>query len=355
MDGTLLKKIDTGAGPCNGLSTPAVVDVDSDMAVDYVYAGDLRGNLWKFDLRDSNPANWDIAFKDSLSKPAPLFSVPDKAITSKPEVMLHCGADIRYGCSQQVSTGYMVFFGTGRYLSGQDRLSADEHYVFGIWDYGHDDDDSAYPGQFNEGSSPQLSNMHPNIQLKEQTVVFSDYWSGKYMRVLSDNSPNWIISCTGPSNSYPKPDSSESANAGWYFKLPRAGERIISDLMIRDGKLLFTSFIPNASPCSGGGNSIIHIIDACTGGRLKASFWDLNNDRKIDINDLIDFGFTDKNGNPLLLGPSGMEMSGLLYKPVLAPMADAPLEIEIFSSSAGNIETVFKTEEAAGMIYWRQW
>jgi type IV pilus assembly protein PilY1 len=358
MDGTLLKKIYTDIGQCNGLSTPAVVDIDSNMTADYVYAGDLNGNLWKFDIRDRDPTNWDIAFKDGMGNPAPLFSIPGKPITSKPEVMFHCGPDtgpaVGPGCAGQTHTGYMIFFGTGKYISAQDRSSADQQYLFGIWDYGHDDDESAYLGQFREGESPQLSNMHPDIQLKEQTVVFSDYWSGTFMRVLSDNNPNWSMSCTGQSN-FPTLDPSAPANAGWYFKLPMTGERIINDLILRDGILLFTSFIPNTSPCSGGGNSIVHIIDACTGGRLKMPFWDINKDGKIDTKDLVDCGLRDEDGIPIPLAPSGMEMPGLLHKPVLVRMPDNPVEIQIFSSSAGNIETVLKTAEPTGMFYWRQW
>jgi type IV pilus assembly protein PilY1 len=63
VDGTLIRKIHTQATGCNGLSTPALVDINWDNRLDYVYAGDLNGNMWKFDLTDSNPDNWDVAYK----------------------------------------------------------------------------------------------------------------------------------------------------------------------------------------------------------------------------------------------------------------------------------------------------
>ena len=62
--GNLVAKLDTGVGNAqrpagvtwdNGLSTPAFVDIDADRIVDFAYAGDLYGNMWKFDLRDANP------------------------------------------------------------------------------------------------------------------------------------------------------------------------------------------------------------------------------------------------------------------------------------------------------------
>jgi type IV pilus assembly protein PilY1 len=61
--GHLLRSINTQAGGCNGLSSPTPIDVDFDGLVDYVYAGDLNGNLWKFDLTDASASNWDVAYK----------------------------------------------------------------------------------------------------------------------------------------------------------------------------------------------------------------------------------------------------------------------------------------------------
>ena len=60
--GAVIREIDTGVGGDNGLSNPTPVDVDGDRIIDYVYAGDLRGNMWKFDVTSSNSADWDVAF-----------------------------------------------------------------------------------------------------------------------------------------------------------------------------------------------------------------------------------------------------------------------------------------------------
>ncbi|MGN7612950.1 PilC/PilY family type IV pilus protein [Magnetococcales bacterium HHB-1] len=57
-DGSLIKKISTGG---QGLATPAVADVDGNAVADYAYAGDLQGNMWKFDLSSSDPADWSVA------------------------------------------------------------------------------------------------------------------------------------------------------------------------------------------------------------------------------------------------------------------------------------------------------
>ena len=75
--GHLIRSITTGVGnnslsTVNGLATPLTVDANGDRIVDAIYAGDYQGNMWKFDVSDSNPNNWKVAFTAS-SQPAPLF------------------------------------------------------------------------------------------------------------------------------------------------------------------------------------------------------------------------------------------------------------------------------------------
>ena len=102
----ILKKFETGAVSiadpfyhvswCNGMSSPAVIDVNFDGVIDYVYAGDLNGNLWKFDLRDADNNNWAISYGGH-----PMYQAIDpygtpQMITSEPDVMKHCD-DFRSG------------------------------------------------------------------------------------------------------------------------------------------------------------------------------------------------------------------------------------------------------------------
>jgi hypothetical protein len=163
--GDLLKSINTQAGTCNGLSSPTPIDVDFDGLVDYVYAGDLNGNLWKFDLTDASASNWDVAYKGAPytngvgTNPEPLFQarspqgVP-QPITSKPDVMDWC-----------TTHGYMVTFGTGKWLGGFDYTNKTTQTLYGIWDYGDDDDDSEYLGVFDRGATPELSNQLDSVIL----------------------------------------------------------------------------------------------------------------------------------------------------------------------------------------------
>jgi len=86
---------------------------------------------------------------------------------------------------------------------------------------------------------------------------------------------------------------------------------------------------------------------------LASAQFDITKDRLIDTNDLIDIGLVDGSGNPILVAPSGIRRSGMLHSPVFVRFPDRPVEMKIFSSSAGTTETIFETIEPRGMFYWR--
>jgi len=130
-------KIDTGVGSTatpNGLATPAPVDINGDSVVDFVYAGDLQGNLWKFDLRGTNTAAWGVAYQTG-GTPLPLFtactaspctSSNRQPITVRPEITRHPAGE----------KGFMVYFGTGKYIETGDNATSGEptQTFYGIWD-----------------------------------------------------------------------------------------------------------------------------------------------------------------------------------------------------------------------------
>jgi type IV pilus assembly protein PilY1 len=149
-------------------------------------------------------------------------------------------------------------------------------------------------------------------------------------------------------------------HAGWYFDLPinqgNAGhERIISDVIIRSGNVIAITFRPNRdNPCSAGGSSIVHELNACTGARLSKAQFDINNDNLIDDNDLINIGTPE---DPTLVPPTGLDIPGRLFQPVILtiPRTDGPdIEAKYFSSTSGSIPIVRETAEKRGIFYWRQ-
>ena len=136
------------------------------------------------------------------------------------------------------------------------------------------------------------------------------------------------------------------------------GERVVKDVQIRDGKAIIISIIPNTDACSGGGNSIVHEMDAATGGRLDEAQFDINDDGVIDENDLVtptdpdSHGLRDANGDPIKIAPTGHQFTGILYPPVYLTMPDKEREMKLFSTSAGTTATMFETSERKQMVYW---
>ncbi len=186
--GALLKKIIVGDGPNNGLSTTIPVDVDNDYKLDYLYAGDLKGNLWKFDMSDSDYNNWDVAYKDTDSNPAPLFRTQNtgsgrQPITVRPEVVTPS--------STGPTHGYMVLFGTGKYLTAADLSDTTQQTIYGVWDYGDNADDAEYLGAFDPTHlTTPLSNQADGVTLLRQekaTTLGDVYIVAAFTTSVNDN------------------------------------------------------------------------------------------------------------------------------------------------------------------------
>ncbi|MBI5062619.1 MAG: hypothetical protein HZB87_03890, partial [Desulfatitalea sp.] len=178
----------TGTGEDNGLAVPALIDVNLDRCVDYAYAGDLKGNLWKFDLTASDPAGWGVAYGEDLDgdgviaaaagdRPQPLFAAPGQPITGRPDVMAMSGACAPGGA------GYMVIFGTGRYLGVNDRYDNSRQSIYGIWDFGDDGDDSEHLGAIADRSTGLLSS---GLFLAPRQVAAQLTQEGSQYRQLSE-------------------------------------------------------------------------------------------------------------------------------------------------------------------------
>ncbi|HFA2320985.1 TPA: pilus assembly/adherence protein PilC, partial [Neisseria gonorrhoeae] len=108
--GTPIRKIDVKDGK-GGLSSPTLVDKDLDGTVDIAYAGDRGGNMYRFDLSDSNPDKWSVSTIFEGGKP----------ITSAPAV-------------SRLADKRVVIFGTGSDLTEDDVLDTKEQYIYGIFD-----------------------------------------------------------------------------------------------------------------------------------------------------------------------------------------------------------------------------
>jgi len=254
------------AGTPNGFAPPFVADVDGNGAADYIYAGDLRGNLFKFDVRSTTAANWALATNRVVLFTARDASGVAQPITSPVEAVLHSNGQ-----------GFVVTFGTGKYLEPTDpNPPFQEQTQYGIWD---------------KNDSPTTVSVQTTItgrtQLLQQTFITGVSATGGDFLVITQNQPDWS-SDTSP----PTADDAPTKHVGWYLDLapPNAGTRVVSRPVVQAGRLIFTTLIPSTTTCQFGGTSDLWAIDPITGARIDAPVFDTNGDGALNNADMVNVG-----------------------------------------------------------------
>lgn len=250
LEGNLLKSLEVQGtvGVANGLSSAKLGDFNADGVADYAYAGDLQGNMWRFDLLRSG-RSVDAPFtRDDDSETAisdfkvayggnPLFratfnSTP-QPITSAPSLVLH-----------PTGTGYLVVFGTGKFFETGDKEGNKTiaQTVYGIWDKQTRGQPSSNPG-INRSSLQQQS-------ISEQTTVSAADGSTRQGRVISNNAMDW------------------STQNGWYLNLVQNDGEMVVENMSQLGRTIFMqSLVPNDDPCGDGAANWTYALNPFTGGR----------------------------------------------------------------------------------------
>ncbi len=230
--GAVIREIDTGAGSAaqpNGLFAPTAILGADGKSIAYVYAGDLLGNVWKFDLTATNPASWTVKR---------LFQAKSADGTGVPQPITG-GVTI---ATNPVTFKRWVFFGTGSFMTVAD-TNDKTPLKQGI--YGFEDTDAQL----------QYTDL-----VKRTMINTGATQSGYPVRTFEA-----------------KADLNPGAK-GWYVSLPANGERIVQDAQLLANALVTASMIPATNICDATGTGYINAVDAFTGTSLGTSLFDLNND-----------------------------------------------------------------------------
>ncbi|MES9904781.1 MAG: PilC/PilY family type IV pilus protein [Sedimenticola sp.] len=333
--GALISTVTVDTTGNNGLSTASPVDTNGDGIIDVIYAGDLKGNMWKFIPSDSVTGTWISAFSSS-----PLFTAPAdatgyaQAITSRPEVGLHPNG----------LPGLMVYFGTGKYIETTDNAAGtDVQRFYGIWDVWNSGSTSSYTDA--DGVSPGAT---PSITVSGDNLLQQCVTTGTYAETCASNAASTTgellqnfdvrFVSTHTISSWNWDSTKLSGKMGWYIDLPERGERQVTSSLLRGGRIIFITTIPSDHACSYGGASWLMELDAADGSALGIPVFDLDGDGDFDADDSKS---VDSDGDGVMdaqLDPSSKRSPAILQTPSILPSPDGKKEFKYSSSSKATID-----------------
>ena len=240
--------VSTGIGGDNGLSGVNAWSSAGNSIVDTVYAGDLRGNLWRF-----SPVAGTSALMYAAGATKPITATP--LVARNPRTLQT-----------------WVFVGTGRYLNSADMASKNVQTWYGLIDRGTTITDG----------------------LNEVDIVAEGQVGGRDVRVIerltTTGTNGWYMNLLPPSGT-------------------QLGERMVVPNFFQGLTLIGTTRIPDSDDvCSPSGKGFTMAIDPFTGGRLSGGFFDANNDGNVDAGDSLNgapvsgIGFNSSPNNPIFLG-----------------------------------------------------
>jgi type IV pilus assembly protein PilY1 len=276
------------AGTGNGIGYVTAADLDGDHITDFVYAGDLLGNVWRFDLSACSPttattgtctvsAGWGVNSNSATGKPVPLFQDPAGQPITTPVVLAS------FATSPTAAPQLLVSWGTGQRtqvtVTSGISYAAGVQSLYGVWDWNLSNwnlnstsqyasltaaEENCGAGKGCGGGGTTAPVPLTNANLLRQT--FTDVGTA----VDTTNLPLTWITCSAAS-----PSTCTSGVFGWYANLPGSSEQIVSAPTIYQQSLIVNSTIPaNNSVLSctvSNDTGITYVLSITTGGTFVTS------------------------------------------------------------------------------------
>jgi type IV pilus assembly protein PilY1 len=220
--------ISTGtAGNYNGIAYVTSADLDGDHVTDYIYAGDLNGNVWRFDLTSSSEATW-------------IATAPEKLFTTAAGQPITTAVTVSSGATAAGANTIMIAFGTG--IRNQFTNAASVQFqsatqaIYGVWDWNM--------SAWNMNSATQYASLSPTasgLAAPSYTLALANLQQQTFVLNTTDNItrdiPNPTTICwAGTSCGSPK--------FGWYLNLIGGMEQIIYNPQLLQGVFTVNSIVP---------------------------------------------------------------------------------------------------------------
>ena len=275
--------------------------------------------MWKFDVDSAVVNDWDVAYQ-SGGDPIPLFTTEsEQPITSQPQATFH----------PDNLGGFMIYFGTGAYLeiNDNDPFFQPTQAFYGIWDK-------------NEANLT----VFDSSDLVEQTIT------NQFLQDFDtddDGEADETFELRDVSNN----PIDFASDMGWVLNLmpefvegevntDNFGERQVSNAIVRNGRVIFTTLVPSNVECAFGGKSFLMELDFRSGGALGYPAFDLNGDGEYDADD------TNASGRASDVG----------IMPTVSILANGTEDVAFGSGASGDIDVIQLSvgNEAYGRQSWRQ-
>jgi type IV pilus assembly protein PilY1 len=276
----------------NGITYVTPADLDGDHITDYVYAGDIQGNLWRFDLTSRTETNWAVTT-------GPLFKAPaGQPITTAPVVA--AGAP-----SPGMESQIMIIFGTGERFPLTNATAATyatgTQSLYGVWDWNMSGWDALSTTAQYASLSAAATGLGGNYtinqaNLQAQTVTVN---ATTQDRDISSNATicwKGQAGCTGASGVF-----------GWYLNLPGTQEQVIYNPELVAQAVTVNSILPAqnspASCTNQNDEGFTYVLSALTGGAFNQVFLPPSEAQNPGVN--TNQAYTDPNAIAMLTNATG--------------------------------------------------
>ena len=324
--GRLIQEIRADISGGNGLGGVRVVR-DANQRIIGAYAGDLKGNMWKFDLSSTTSGTWKVGLSNG-STFSPLYAAgATQPITAAPAVLPHPNG------------GYVVAFGTGKFVEAADAVAPyAAQTLYGVWD--------AQP--FGATTTPTGAAVTGLTSLLQQSITAVSVGTPAvtYYRV-STNKLTWGNGLTG--------------TRGWYINLPNSGERLVYPEDRLAGTFILASTLSPVSSAAadlcvqtGSGSGWAYVLDGLTGSGPTKPTLDTNGDGIVDANDALVSGWQDPvDGRPT---PITIESTTLKDSYCIVTAQNTCTEVELTCGQVGAKACPTSSSSVSGLKSreWRQ-
>jgi len=193
-----------------------------------------------------------------------------KAITAKPQV------------GRNPSGGLMVYFGTGKYIDLGDNFELEQDGIIDTF-YGIHDNNKVI-------NSDNLVEQ----KILQETDIKADMKSRVTSKevVIYPVKQGWFMDLVSPPNLNPE------------------GERVISQALLREGRLIFVTLSPSQTDCAWAGSSWLMELNALDGSRLSLIPIDINGDKQFTVEDNVDY-----KGQSTIISGVQQQSLGMVFEP----------------------------------------